>query len=82
MCTHTVKGLTRDRYAELAVASQKDSNVRCIHSYANLSEGKIFCVWEAPKKELVIAWFNKMDVPYDCITKLELEQEGRTVLAA
>ena len=82
MCTHSVKGLTRDRYAKLAEESQKNSKLRCIHSYANLTEGKIFCVWESPKEELLADWFKKMDVPCDCITKLELEQEGSTVLAA
>lgn len=81
MCTHTVppKGFTRDQYCQVAEASQQDPTVKGLHSYANLTEGKIFCVWQAPKEEAIAAWFKKMNVPYDSIIQLELEGEGGNV---
>jgi len=82
MCTHTVKGITREQYSQISEASQKDANVKGLQSYANLTEGKIYCVWQAPKQEAVAAWFKKMNVPYDSIIQLELEGVGGTVQAA
>ena len=82
MCTHTVKGMTRDQFSQVAAASQQDSTVKGIHSYANLTEGKIYCVWQAPQQEAIAAWFKKMNVPYDSITQLELEGSGGSVQPA
>jgi hypothetical protein len=39
-----VKGFTRDQYSQVAAASQQDPTVKGLESYANLSEGKIYCV--------------------------------------
>ncbi len=44
-------------------------------SFINLSEGKAVCVLEALTKEAVAGWFQKMGMPYDNITQLELEGE-------
>ena len=82
MCTHTVKGMTRDQFSQVAAASQQDSTVKGIHSYANLTEGKIYCIWQAPQREAIAAWFQKMNVPFDSITQIELEGAGGTVRAA
>jgi hypothetical protein len=81
MCTHTMppKSLTRDQYCQVAAASQQDPTVKGLQSFANLSEGKIYCVWEAPKGEAIAAWFKKMNVPYDSITPLEFIGQGGTV---
>jgi len=82
MCTHTMKGITRDQFCQVAAASQQDPNVKGLQSYANLTEGKIYCVWQAPQAEAVANWFKKMNVPYDSITQIELEGTGGTVQAA
>ena len=82
MCTHTVKGFTREQYSQVAAASQQDSTVKGLESYANLTEGKIYCVWQAPQREAIAAWFQKMNVPFDSITQVELEGEGGTVRTA
>jgi hypothetical protein len=82
MCTHTVQGITRDQYCQVAAASQQDPTVKGLCSYANLTEGKIYCVWEAPQREAIAAWFNKMNVPYDSIIQIELEGAGGAVQAA
>ena len=63
----------------MSEASQQDSTVKGLRSFANLSEGKIFCVWQAPKREAIAAWFDKMNVPYDNIIQLELEGEDGKV---
>ena len=82
MCTHTVKGFTREQYSQVAAASQQDSTVKGLESYANLTEGKIYCVWQAPQREAIAAWFQKMNVPYDSITQIELEGTNGTVRTA
>ena len=42
MCTHTVKGFTRDQYCQVSAASQQDPTVKGLQSYANLTEGKLY----------------------------------------
>ncbi len=81
MCTHTMppKGISRDQFCQVSLASQQDKEVKGLQSYANLTEGKIFCVWEAPKADAIAAWFKKMNVPYDAITRLELEGQAGVV---
>ena len=73
MVTHTLppKGISRDQFCQVSAASQQDPNVKNLQSFANLTEGKIFCLWEAKQSEPLIAWFKKMQVPYDAIIKLE-----------
>jgi uncharacterized protein DUF4242 len=56
--------------------------VKGYRSFANLAEGKAVCVMEAASKDQVAAWFIKMGMPYDSITKVELEGERGTVQTA
>jgi hypothetical protein len=37
---------------------------------------------EAPTKENVAAWFNKMGMPFDSITKVEIEGDRGNIHAA
>jgi hypothetical protein len=71
-----------DQLRQFAQASQQDPAVKGYRSFANLAEGKAICVMEAPTKEAVAAWFKKMGMPYDSITKVELEGERGNILAA
>ena len=48
-------------------------------SFLNLAEGKVFCVMEAPSKDALAVWFNKMQMPCDSITPVELEGERGAV---
>jgi len=75
MGIHTLPpgGFTREQVNQFAQAAQQDPVVRGYRSFGNLSEGKIVCVFEAPSKEALAAWFQKMRMPYDTITRLELE---------
>ena len=84
MCTHTVPpgSMTREQVNQIAAASQKDPTVKGYRSFLNLTEGKIYCVWQAPQPEAIAAWFKKMNVPYDSITQIEVEAAGGTVKAA
>ena len=81
MGTHTLPpgGLTREQLSQLSQAAQQDPEVRGYRSFSNLSEGKIVCIFEAPNKETLAAWFQKMEVPYDSITQLELEGERAVI---
>jgi hypothetical protein len=81
MVTHTLppKGVSRDRFLHISVATQQDPQVKCHESFANLTKGKVFCYWDGPRPEALVAWFKKMNVPYDSITKLEHLAAGAAV---
>jgi len=81
MFTHTMKGITRDQFAGVAAAAQQDPTIKLLESFASLTEGKIFCVWQSPNPDAVVAWFKKMNVPYDTVTPIEVEAVGGAVKA-
>jgi hypothetical protein len=84
MCTHTIPpgAFSTDQIRQFAQAAQQDPTVKGYRSFANLGEGKAICVMEASNKEAVAAWFKKMGMPFDSITKVELEGDRGTVQAA
>ena len=84
MSSHTMPAgaLKREQVNQLAQAAQSDATVRPYRSFLNLSEGKGFCVMEAPSKEALAAWFQKMQMPCDYITPVELEGEQGVVKEA
>src|SRR5712671_2442701 len=75
MCTHTIPPgkFSTDQLRQFAQAAQQDPDVKGYRSFANLAEGKAVCFMEAAGKDAVAAWFNKVGMPYDSITKVELE---------
>lgn len=75
MCTHSIPPgkFSAEQLQQFANAAQHDPAVKGYRSFANLAEGKAICVMEAPTRETVAAWFNKMGMPFDSITKVELE---------
>ena len=77
MGIHTLPpgGLTREQVNQLAQAAQQDPTVQGYRSFINLSEGKAVCIFEAPDKDALAAWFQEVKMPYDSITQLELEGE-------
>ena len=84
MSSHTMPAgaLKRDQVNQLAQAAQNDATVRPYRSFLNLSEGKVFCIMEAPDKQALAAWFQKMQMPCDYITPVELEGERGVVKEA
>ena len=75
MTVHTLPpgGFTREQLDQLAQAAQQDPTVQGYRSFVNLSEGRALCIFEAPSPEAVAAWFQKVGMPYDSITRVELE---------
>ncbi|HYV30072.1 MAG TPA: nickel-binding protein [Candidatus Binatia bacterium] len=84
MCTHTLPAgkFSADQLRQFAQAAQQDPAVKGYRSFANLAEGKAVCVMEAANKDAVAAWFQKMGMPFDSITKVELEGERGTIQTA
>ena len=84
MCTHTVppNSITRQQVEQISEASQQDPQIHGQHSYLNLTEGKAMCIFEAPSREAMARWFEKMNLPYDDITQVELEGDKGTVTDA
>jgi hypothetical protein len=75
MSSHSVPpgAIKREQVNQLADAARNDPVVHPYRSFLNLSEGKMFCVMEAPDKDTLAAWFRKMEMPCDSITPVELE---------
>jgi Protein of unknown function (DUF4242) len=84
MCTHTIPPgkFSADQLRQFAQAAQHDPTVKGYRSFANLAEGKAVCIMEAPGKDAVAAWFAKMGMPVDSITKVELEGERGNIQSA
>ena len=84
MSSHTMPAgaLRREQVNQLAQAAQNDPTVRPYRSFLNLSEGKVFCIMEAPDKQALAGWFEKMRMPCDYITPVELEGECGVVQEA
>ena len=84
MSSHTLPpgAMHREQVDQMARTAQGDPTVRPYRSFLNLSEGKVFCVMEAPSREDLAAWFGKMQMPCDDITPVELEGERGTVREA
>lgn len=79
LACHTVPGVTQQMLEQMAQAAQKDTQqIKGISSYTSLSEGVVHCIFEAPSKEVLANWFNNMKLPYDRITKVELEGSAGT----
>ncbi|MBI4321470.1 MAG: DUF4242 domain-containing protein [Chloroflexi bacterium] len=72
-------GFTRGQLDQFAQAAQQDPVVQGYRSFANLSEGRAVCILDAPSKEAIAAWFEKMGMPYDNITRLELEGDRGSI---
>jgi len=72
MCTHTIPPgkFSPEQLRQFAQAAQSDSAVKGYRSFSNLAEGKAVCVMEASTKDAVAAWFTKMGMPFDSITKV------------
>jgi len=81
MSSHSVPpgAIRGEQVKQLADAARNDPVVQPYRSFLNLSDGKIFCVMEAPDKDTLAAWFQKMQMPCDSITSVELEGDHGTV---
>jgi Nickel responsive protein SCO4226-like len=81
MSTHTLPpgAMKREQVGQLAEAAKSDPVIKPYRSFCNLSAGKIMCVMEAPDAKTLAAWFEKMKVPCDGITPVELEGERGAV---
>jgi hypothetical protein len=84
MCTHTLPAgkFSADQLRQMGQAAQQDTTVKGYRSFVNLAEGKAVCVMEAPNKDAVAAWFTKMGMPFDSITKVELEGDRGNIQSA
>ena len=82
-CSHTFPAgtLTQEQACQVSEASQHETDVRGYRSFLNLTEGKVWCVIEATDREAVVAWFKKMEIPYDSILPVELEGYRGTIEA-
>ena len=51
-------------------------------SFCSLAEGKAVCILEAPDKQAAADWFQKMGMPTDSVTEVELEGERGSIREA
>jgi hypothetical protein len=81
MGIHTLPpgAVTRDQIDLMAQAAQADPVVKGYRSFCSLAEGKAVCILEAPDKQAAADWFQKMGMPTDSVTAVELEGERGTI---
>ena len=73
-------GMTIEDFKRISESLPKDSDVRGIRSFFNLSESKGVCILEAPSKDRLADWLRSNNLTYDTILEVELEAEnGRVV---
>jgi Nickel responsive protein SCO4226-like len=84
MSSHSVPAgaMNREQVDQMAQAASQEKEIHPYRSFVNLSEGKVFCIMEAPHKEALSAWFKKMKMPCDYITPVELEGDRGDVKKA
>ena len=64
---------TREQLDQLAQAAQQNPAVRGHRSFANFAESKAVCIFDAADREALGGWFQEVGMPYDGITRVELE---------
>jgi hypothetical protein len=64
---------TPARIEEIAAMGQNDAVVRGYRSFHSLAEGQIVWILEAPHKEAIYDFCQRMGLPVDAVTQLELE---------
>jgi Protein of unknown function (DUF4242) len=74
--------ITAEQVKQLAQAAQQDPVVKGYRSFCSLAEGKAVCILEAPDKQAAADWFQKMGMPTDSVTELELEGERGVIQEA
>jgi hypothetical protein len=77
MCTHSFEpgSITREQLDQFAQMAQRDKDVKGVQSFVNLSEGKAVCIMESQSKGKLTSFFDKMGMPYDSITAVEIAGE-------
>jgi hypothetical protein len=73
-------GMTREDFERIAATVLKDTDIKGIRSFFNLSECKGVCILEAPSKDRLIDWLKTNNLPYDTVLEVELEAEGGRVV--
>jgi hypothetical protein len=81
MGIHTLPpgGVTREQIDLMAQAAQADPVVKGYRSFCSLAEGKAVCILEAPDRQAAVDWFQKVGMPTDSVTAVELEGERGTI---
>lgn len=81
MAIHKVppKSLSLEQVRGLSQMAQKDAVVKGRRSYGNLNEGNLVCVMDAPSRADVANFFEKNHVPFESITQVEFEGDGKQV---
>lgn len=65
--------MTREQAIELDQTAQEESSIKGYRSFVNLSEGKAFCIYEAPDRQALTDWLESRKIPYESVTEVEYE---------
>src|SRR3990172_7113752 len=71
--TMSPAALTRERVWQFQEAIQDSSEVIGCQSFYSLAEGKAVSILEAQDQGALAEWFQRMEMPYQSITPVELE---------
>jgi len=72
---HLVPGLDKEMIRNVHRA--KNQEVRVLHSFASLEEKRLYSVVESHDSLTVESFFRELRIPWNNITEIELQCEGR-----
>lgn len=71
MAVHSIP-VTEQQLTEMFNArSNFPSGVDWNQSFCDFGEGKVFCEWDAPNKEVIEALFKQSNLPYDKVYEVQ-----------
>lgn len=68
--------LSRQQAADIQEATQKDEHVKGYRSFVNLTEGRAYCLYDAPTHDHLMERLKAMSLPFESITQIEFEGEA------
>lgn len=76
ICEHqNIPGLDKEMMRNMHRALHQE--VRVLYSFANLEEKRMYSVVESHDSLTVESFFRELRIPWDTITEIELQCEGR-----
>lgn len=77
MVLHTIppEAFSLEKVQQVESIMRQEPEIRGYRSFMNLTQGQMVCLIDAADADTLAAWFQKMGVPYDRITEVEIEGE-------
>ena len=82
VAVHTMS-MAEEQWNELMMSEEKPSfppGVSWKLAYCDFADGKFFCEWEAPNKDIIEQVFKEMEMPFDVVYPVRLYDVAKNEL--